>query len=48
MIPAFPEKPGGIQEVYDAIHALVPQTVWDKFSGLREEYIRNYKRPVEN
>jgi hypothetical protein len=47
MIPAFPEKPGGLQEVYDAIKSLVPQPVWDKFSGLREEYIRNYKRPGE-
>ncbi len=47
MIPAFPKDPGGLQEVYDAIHALVPQTVWDKFSGLREEYIKNYKKPGE-
>jgi len=47
MIPAFPEKPGGLQEVYDAIKRLVPQTVWDKFSGLREEYIKNYKKPGE-
>jgi hypothetical protein len=47
MIPAFPRDPGNIQKVYDAIKALVPQPVWDKFSGLREEYIRNYKRPGE-
>jgi len=47
MIPAFPKDPGGLQEVYDAVKALVPQPVWDKFSGLREEYIRNYKRPRE-
>jgi len=46
-IPAFPKDPGNIQEVYDAIKALVPQPVWDKFSGLHEEYIKNYKRPGE-
>jgi hypothetical protein len=46
-IPAFPRDPGAIQEVYDAIKALVPQPVWDKFSGLREEYIKNYKRTGE-
>ncbi len=47
MIPAFPKDPGNIQEVYDAVKALVPQPVWDKFSGLREEYIKNYKKPGE-
>jgi len=47
MIPAFPKDAGGLPEVYDAIRALVPQPVWDKLSGLREEYIKNYKRPGE-
>jgi hypothetical protein len=47
MIPAFPRDPGNIQEVYDAIKSLVPQPVWDKLSGLREEYIRNYRKPGE-